>query len=131
MQERRDDRSLGELIAELSRDMTALVRQEVEIARTEIVQKAFQAGKDVGFVAAGGAIAYAGLLAIIASMIIILRKAGLPWWLSALVMGSMIAGLGSFLIFKGLNELKQADLVPRQTIETLKEDKEWAKAQMT
>lgn len=131
MQEHRDDRSLGQLIAELSRDMTALVRQEVEIARTEIAQKAFQAGKDVGFLAAGGAIAYAGLLAIVAAMIIMLRKAGVPWWLSALVMGSMLAGLGSFLVFKGLSELKQTDLAPRETIEMLKEDKEWAKEQLS
>ena len=131
MQEQRDDRSLGELIAGLSRDLTALVREEVDIARTEVMQKAFQLGKDVGFVAAGGALAYGGLLAIIAAMVIVLKKAGLPWWLSALVTGSMVAGLGSFLVLKGLNGLKEADLVPRQTIETIKEDKEWAKEQLS
>ena len=130
MQQRsRDDRSLGELFADLSRETTTLVRQEVELAKTEMTQKATRVLRNIGFLAIGGAIAYAGLLALIAAVIILLAMV-IPWWLSALLVGLVIAGIGAFLIWKGLNALKQEDLVPRQTIETLKEDQEWAKEQV-
>ena len=129
MQQHKEDRSLGELFTELSRETSTLVRQEVQLAKAEMTQKASQVGKDVGFLAVGGAVAYAGFLAIIAAVILALVAVGLAGWLSALLVGLVVAGIGGFLIWKGLNALKQEDLVPRQTIETLKEDKEWAKEQ--
>jgi uncharacterized membrane protein YqjE len=129
MQRARDDRSLGELFANLSRETTTLVRQEVELAKTEMTQKASRVLKNVGFLAIGGAVAYAGLLAIIAAVIILLA-AILPWWLSALLVGIVIAAIGGFLIWKGLDALKKEDLVPRETLESLKEDQEWAKEQV-
>ena len=130
MQEREEDRSLGELFAELAADMGTLVRKEVELARTEMTQKASRVGKDVGFLAVGGAVAYAGLLAIVAAIIIGLATLGLQWWLAALIVGLVVAGIGYFLVQKGLDALKREDIAPRQTIETLQEDKEWAKEQL-
>ena len=129
MQDRKEDRSLGDLFAELLQETSTLVRQEVALARTEMTQAASQAGKHIGFLAIGGAIAYGGFLAIMAA-VILLVAAVLPWWLSALLVGLVVAGIGYFLIRKGLDALKQADLAPRQTIETLKEDAAWAKQQM-
>jgi len=129
MQRPRDDRSLGELFADLSRETTTLVRQEVDLAKTEMTQKASRVLKNIGFLAIGGAVAYAGFLAIIAAVIILLA-AILPWWLSALLVGVVIAAIGAFLIWKGLDALKKEDLVPRETLETLKEDQEWAKEQV-
>jgi hypothetical protein len=128
MQGRGDDRSLGELFSELAQETTTLVRQEVNLAKTEMSEKASRVGKDVGFLAAGGAVAYAGLLAIIAGVIFLLGLV-IPLWLSALLVGLVVAGVGYFLVRKGLDALKQEDLAPRETIETLKEDKEWAKDQ--
>jgi hypothetical protein len=128
MQGRGDDRSLGELFSELSQETTTLIRQEVNLAKTEMSQKASRVGKDVGFMAAGGAVAYAGLLAILAGAIVLLGQV-IPMWLSALLVGLVVAGLGYFLVRRGLDALKQEDLAPRQTMETLKEDKEWAKDQ--
>ena len=130
MQQRKEDRSLGELFGELAADMGTLVRKEVELARTEMTQKASRVGKDVGFLAVGGAVAYAGLLAIVAAIIIGLATLGLQWWLAALIVGLVVAGIGYFLVQKGLDALKREDIAPRQTIETLQEDKEWAKEQM-
>jgi hypothetical protein len=123
-----DDRSLGELFSELSQETTTLIRQEVNLAKTEMSQKASRVGKDVGFMAAGGAVAYAGLLAIIAGVIALLALV-IPLWLSALLVGVVVAAIGYFLVRRGLDALKQEDLAPRETIETLKEDKEWAKDQ--
>jgi hypothetical protein len=130
MQQARDDRSLGELFAELARETATLARQEVQLAKTEMAQKASQIGRDLGFLAVGGAIAYAGFLAIMAAAVIALAAIGLAWWLSALLVGLVVAGVGYVLVQKGLNALKQQDLAPRETIETLKEDAAWAKEQI-
>lgn len=124
----RDERSLGKLFSALAQDTSTLVRQEMTLAKTEMSQKASRAGKDVGFLAAGGAVAYAGLLAILAGAIILLGQV-IPMWLSAILVGLVVAGVGYFLVRKGLDALKREDLAPRQTIETLKEDQQWAKDQ--
>lgn len=127
MQER-DDRSLGELIAELSRETVTLMRQEVQLAKTEMSQKASRVGKNVGFLVVGGVVAYTGLLAIVAAVIIALGNA-IPLWLSALVVGLVIAAVGGLLVVKGANTLRQEDPTPQETIETLKEDREWLRDQ--
>ncbi len=124
----RDDRSLGELFSELAQKTTTLVRHEVNLAKVEMSEKASRAGKHVGFLAAGGAVAYAGLLAILAAVIILLNDV-MPLWLAALLVGLVVAAVGYFLIRRGLDALQREDLAPRQTMETLKEDKEWAKDQ--
>jgi hypothetical protein len=125
----KDDRSLGELFSELAQDTSTLVRKEVQLAKTEMSQKASRVGKDVGFLAVGGAVAYAGLLAVLAGVIVLLGQV-IPMWLSALLVGLVVAGVGYLLVRKGLDALKREDLAPRQTIETLKEDQQWAKDQM-
>ena len=130
MQASKDDRSLGELFAELAREMTTLVSQEVQLAKTEMSQKASRMAKDIGFLVVGGAVVYAGFLAIMAAVIILLATAGVPWWLSALLVGLVVAGVGYFLIQKGRQALAREDLTPRQTLETLKEDTQWAKEQI-
>jgi uncharacterized membrane protein YqjE len=128
MQEEKDDRSIGELIAELSRETTTLVRQELQLAKVEMSQKASRAGKNVGFLVVGGVVAYTGLLAIIAAVIIVLGNV-IALWLSALVVGAVIAAVGLVLVIKGVNTLRQEDPTPQETIETLKEDREWLRDQ--
>jgi len=117
-----EDRSLGELFAELSRETTDLVRQEMDLAKTEMSHKAAEVGKDIGFLAAGGAVAYAGLLALIATVIIGLGQAGVTWWLAALIVGVIVAAIGAALVYTGLQALKQTSPVPTQSIEALKGD---------
>ncbi len=70
--QRKEERSLGDLFSELTQDLSTLVRQEVMLAKTELRQKASEAGKDVGLLAAGGAIAYAGFLVILAGVVLAL-----------------------------------------------------------
>jgi len=126
----RQEQSLGELFAELTREITTLFRQEVTLARTEISQKVSRVGRHVGFIAAGAAIAYAGLLALVAAVICMLAEhTTLSWWASALIVGIVVAGLGGLLAWKGLDALKHEDLAPRKTLETLKEDKQWVQGQ--
>src|SRR5919112_146033 len=123
-QQQREERSIGELFAELSQKTTTLVRQEIQLAKAEMSQKASRVGKNVGFLIIGGVVAYTGLLAIVAAVIIVLGGV-IPLWLSALVVGLVIAALGLFLVVKGANTLRQEDPAPQETIETLKEDREW------
>lgn len=130
MQQSRDERSLGELFGDLARETSTLVRQEVQLAKTEMTQKATAVGKDIGFLAVGGAVAYAGLLALIATIIIILATIGLPWWLAALIVTVIVLAIGGFLVQRGLTALKHETMAPEQTIQTLKEDRQWAKEQM-
>jgi Putative Actinobacterial Holin-X, holin superfamily III len=129
MQQSRNERSLGELFSDLTRDMGTLVRQEVDLARTEMTRQASKAGKDVASMAVGGAVAYAGFLAIVAAIILALGALGVPLWVSALIVGIVIAGIGYVLIQRGRDALKKVNVAPRQTVETLKEDAEWAKEQ--
>jgi xanthine/uracil permease len=129
MQQNRQERSISELFADLVRETGDLVRKEIQLARVEVGEKVSDVSKNVGFLAVGGAIAYAGLLAILAAIIIALGQIGLPWWLSALIVGLVVAGVGYFLVQKGLNAIKAQNLAPQKTLETLKEDVEWAKEQ--
>jgi len=128
MQQRKENLSLGELFANLSRETTTLVRQEIQLAKTEMTQKATRLGKDIGFLVVGGAVIYAGVLAILAALIMLLAMV-IPGWLSALVVGGIVAGIGYGMVQKGREALTREDLAPRQTVEELKESAEWAKEQ--
>jgi len=130
MQQRADgERSLGDLFAELSRETTTLVRQEVSLAKTELTQKATRAGKDVGFLVVGGAVAYAGLLAFVAACVLALHLIVDLWWLAAAIIAVVVIAIGYFLVRQGLDRLRTADLAPTQTVESLKQDAIWAKEQ--
>jgi Flp pilus assembly protein TadB len=128
MNTQRDERSLGELFAELSRQTSALVRQEVDLAKTEMTQKAREVGKDAGFMAAGGAVAYAGLLVLLAALVLLLGL-WIPLWVSALIVGVIVLGIGGVLVLLGRDRLTKTTMAPQQTVETLKEDVRWAREQ--
>lgn len=124
----REERSLGELFSDLANQTSTLVRQEVDLAKTEMTQKAATLGKDAGVIGAGGVLALGGYLALVAAMIIIL-DIWLPLWLSAVIVGVLLAGIGFVLIQQGLSAIRRVDLTPRETIATLKDDAAWAKEQ--
>jgi uncharacterized membrane-anchored protein YhcB (DUF1043 family) len=126
----KDERTLGEMFAELSRETRTLVQQELQLAKTELTEKASKLGKGAGLIVGGGLIAYGGLLAIIAAMVLITVALGVPPWVAALVGGVLAAGIGYLLIRSGLAALKPQELTPRKTIDTLKEDAQWLKAQV-
>ena len=129
MQARKEERSLGELFSELANETTTLVRQEVQLAKIELGQKAAHAGKQVGLIALGGAVAYAGLLAVLAALILLLGQF-IPMWVSALLVGVVVMGIGYYLSQQHIDALKHADMTPRATLETLRQDKEWAREQI-
>lgn len=121
MRQLKEERSIGELFGELSDEVSTLFRQEMELAKVEISQNTSKIGREAALLAVGGAVAYAGFLALLAAVIVGLANAGLPWWASALLVGAAAAATGYFLIQSGLDGLKKNSLAPRQTIETLRE----------
>ena len=124
-----DERTLGEMFAELSRETRTLLQQELELVKTELTEKASAMGKGAAFIVGGGLIVYAGLLAIVAALALVLIAIGLPPWAATFVAGLLVPGIGYLLIRSGLAALKPQELAPRKTIETLKEDAQWLKAQ--
>jgi|SRR5581483_8222011 len=118
--------TLGELVASLGRDARKLVRQEVQLGVVETKQKATAAATDAALLGAGGALAYAGLLALVAAAVIGLAAA-LPMWLSALIIGAVLVGIGGGLVLVASRALRRLDVTPRLTVETVKENAFWAK----
>jgi len=126
-----DDRSLGELFADLARDTGTLVRQELRLAGTEVGQRASGVGKDIGLLLAGAAVGYAAFLTLIAAIIVGLVDIGLDWWLAALLMAIVLGVLASVAIARARAAISKADLLPRHTMGQLKEDQEWVKEHIT
>ena len=124
-----DPRSLGDLFADLARDTRTLIQQEIELAKTELAANASRMTGSVTMIVAGGLIAYGGLLAIVAAVVLGLIALGLPAWAAAFLGGLVVAGLGYALIRAGLASFRPSELTPQQTIETLKEDAQWLKMQ--
>jgi len=126
----RNEPSLGELFSELANETSTLVRQEISLAQAEMTQKAVKAGKDIGFLTAGGAVAYAALLAFMAGVIAILAYI-MPVWLAAFIVAAIAGGAAYFMAMPALNELRKIDPAPRETVATLKEDAKWLKKQVS
>ena len=125
-----EERSIGALFGELSQDMGLLVRQEAQLAKTEMQAKLSKVTGDLVSLAAGGLVAMVGGLALTAAVILLLiDPIGLKPWLSALLVGAILGIAGWVMLQRGLKDLKQTDPTPRRTVETIKEDIQWAKEQ--
>lgn len=121
------DRSVGELLSELSKETSQLVHQEVELAKAEMTQKLNQAMVGGRAIAIAAVIALLTLGALTAFLIAVLATF-MPVWLSALIVTVVYAAIGWFFVSRAQHKFKQASPpVPKQTIETVKEDVEWAK----
>ncbi len=120
------DTSLGELIGNISNDLSTLFRQEVELAKAEVKQEAAKAGKAGGML--GGA-AFAGYLAVVLlsfALVFALANVMDAGW-AALIVAVIWAVVGAVLFVSGRKQLKRVDPVPHRTVETLKEDAQWLK----
>jgi uncharacterized membrane protein YqjE len=123
------DQSVGQLLRELSQETSTLVRQEVQLAKAELAQKAKQASKGAGLLVGAAVLGLAVLGAFTAFLIAVIALA-LPVWLAALVVTVFYALLVAGLGLAGRAALRKATPAkPEQTIETVKEDVQWAKTQ--
>ena len=126
----KDERSLGDLFSELAAETGTLVRQEVALAQAEITSKATKVGKNVGFLAVGGAVGYAALLAILAGVVLGLSYF-MPAWIAAILVGLVVGAVSFFMISSALQDLKNTNLKPEETVDSIKEDAQWLKDQVS
>jgi Putative Actinobacterial Holin-X, holin superfamily III len=134
---RKEHRSLGQLFKDLSTETATLLRQEVHLAKTEIGEKASCFGANIGTIAAGAALAFAGGLALLdalirgtTSVLSQFLSLGVAVWLAPLVVGIVLAGIGYAVLRNGLETLKKESLMPGKTTQSLQENKEWLKSKI-
>jgi uncharacterized membrane protein YqjE len=129
-QDEEQQRPLGELFGELAHETATLVKKEVELAKVEMTSKARKATFDIAQIAVGGVIALLGSMALLAAIILMLSTVLQPW-AAALIVGLFVSVLGAVLVSIGLRAFKQIDPAPRQTIQTLEDNKQWLTEQVS
>lgn len=123
-----DDRSVGEIISDVASDLTALVRQELELATTELKQEATKAGKGAGLLGAAGLLGHLALVFLSLALVYLLDN-WMPAELAALIVTVLWAGFAAILALSGKKQLQTTNPQLPKTQRTLKEDVQWARAQ--
>lgn len=121
---------LGELFRQLAQDSATLVRQEVALAKAEIRENVKTVARNAAMIGAGAVLALLGVLVLIACLVMVVGDALDEYWLGALIVGGLFLIIGGIMAKKALGSLKAESLAPEQTIETLKEDKQWLQSEM-
>jgi hypothetical protein len=118
--------SVGELIGNISNDLSTLFRQEVELAKVELKQEASKAGKAAGMLGAAGFAGYLVVILLSFALVAALSNVMDPGW-AALIVAVLWGIVGAVLYSNGRKKLKTVDPTPRRTVDTLKEDAQWLK----
>ena len=118
--------SIGDIIGNISNDLSQLFRQEVELAKAELKQEATKAGKAGGMLGAAALAGYLVVLLLTFALVFALGEV-IPLGWAAFIVGLVWAAVGAVLYVNGRKKLKTVDPVPRRTAETLKEDARWLK----
>lgn len=116
-----DERSLAQLLRDLSNDSIMLIRKEAELFRAETTQKLSHAQREAIVLGAGGLLAFVGLLALTAALILLLALA-MPAWVSALIVGLAMAIGGAGAMVIGKNRLQRETLAPEESVRSVKTD---------
>jgi nitrate/nitrite transporter NarK len=121
---------MGELFKQLSEEMSTLVRQELRLAQAEMTEKGKRAGIGAGIFGGAGLIGVMALGTLTACVVAALAEA-MDVWLAALIVTVVYAAIAGVLALQGRERIQQATPpVPEQTVETVKEDVQWAKTQL-
>jgi len=125
-----DERALGDLMSDLTRSMQTLVKKEVELAKVEIKEQASRAGKGGAMMAAAGVAGFVALLLVSWAAAWGLAE-GIPTWLAFLAIGLLYGVIAGLLALTGKKTLQSVNPVPRQAVQTLKEDVDTAKSSLS
>ena len=121
------ERPIGDLLKQLSQETTTLVRQELELAKAEMAEKGKKAGLGAGMFGGAGIVGLMALGALTACFVLALDTA-MASWLAALIVAAVYAAIAGVLALVGKNKVQEATPpAPEQTVETIKEDVQWAK----
>jgi hypothetical protein len=122
--------SIGELLRHLSEQTATLVRQELDLAKAEMQQKGKRAGVGLSLIGGGGVVALAAVGALTATLIMLLGE-WMDGWVAGLIVTVAYAALAALLALQGKEKVSEAaPPIPKQAVETVKEDVQWAKSQM-
>ena len=123
------ERPIGDLVKQLAAQTSTLVRQEIDLAKAEMSEKAGVAGKGAGMFSGAAVVGLLAAGALTACLILALSKA-VPDWLAALIVALVLGAIAAVLALQGRNRIRAATPpVPEKTVETVKEDVQWAKSQ--
>jgi hypothetical protein len=120
------EESIGNLISQVTGDVSTLFRQEVALAKAELKEEAVKAGKAGGMLAGAGFAGYM-VLVLLSLALVFALGALMPLGWAALIVAVVWAIVGGVLYAVGRNRMKDVDAVPRQTVETLREDAQWVR----
>jgi uncharacterized membrane protein YqjE len=120
------ERGFGELVKDLSQQTSTLVRQEIALAQAELREQGKSAGKGAGMLGGAGVAAVLALGALTAALIALLDDS-IATWIAALIATALWIVIALVLAKAGQSALKRATPPARQTVETVKEDVQWAK----
>lgn len=130
MDQREDSRGIGDLLGDLGRQVSTLVRKEIDLARVEVTSSVGRMSRGAAMAGAGGAILYAGILVLLAAFVLLLIEAGVDPWLAALLVAGVVIAIGAVVTSIGVKQMQATDLAPKQTAETVRENVEFVKEQM-
>jgi uncharacterized membrane protein YqjE len=120
---------MGELVKELSQQTSELVRREVDLAKAELAEKGKKAGVGAGMFGAAGLIGVGAFFALTAALILLIAEA-VDGWVAALIVAVIYGAIAAVVALQGKNRVQEATPpAPEQTLESVKEDVEWAKTQ--
>ncbi len=122
------ERGLGELVKDLAGQTSTLVRQEIKLAQAEVTEKGKVAGRGAGMLAGAGVAALL-MLGTLTAVLVVALDSPLPLWLAALIVTVMWGVAAAVLAQSGRKALRAATPPAPQTVETVKEDIQWAKTQ--
>lgn len=123
------ERPLTTLFTELTQETVSLFRKEIQLARSELTDKARQAGRGATEIAIGAILLLVAVGALAAAAILGLSLVVQPW-LAALIVAGVVALIGGILVAVGLSNVKSDNLAPRRTMDSLRDNTRWAKEQL-
>jgi hypothetical protein len=126
---RRPERSIASLLADLAAEIRTLFRLELALFKAELAEKLHRIGYGVAALSAGGILAFSGWMALLAAAVLALAMVVRPW-LAALIVGIAALLVGGVLLYVGKRWLDARLLVPRRTLNSLREDETWIRARV-
>lgn len=121
--------ALGDLFRQLAQDSATLVRQEMALAKAELRENVKSVARDTAKIAVGAVLAAVGALVMVAFLVLLLGDVVGKYWAGALIVGVLFVAIGGFLAMGAMKRLKKDTLAPEQTLQTLKEDKQWLQSE--
>lgn len=118
------DRSLGDLFGDLTRDISTLLRDEVELAKEELRDEGRKAGRAAGLLGGAAVVALLAGVALVMTLGFALDEL-MPLWLAFLIVTVVLGAIAAALGAKGRAGVQSIEPAPEQTIDTLKEDAQW------